>query len=47
LEDNPEFVKNVLKEDIPIYDDERKKIGIQTINNALGDMKWGYLNTKC
>ena len=47
LEDNQTFVKNVLKEDIPIYDDERKKIGTQTINHALGDMKWRYLNTRC
>jgi hypothetical protein len=47
LEDNTEFVKNVLKEDIPRYDEDRKKIGVQTINHALGDMKWKYLNTKC
>ncbi len=47
LENNEKFVNNVLRQDIPIYDDERKKMGTQTINHALGDMKWKYLDTRC
>jgi hypothetical protein len=46
IEDDVIFNKNVLREDIPIYDDERKKVGIQTVYHALNDKKWGYINNK-
>jgi hypothetical protein len=47
IESDPVFVKNVLREDIPIYDDERKKVGTQTISNAIGGKKWEFINKLC
>lgn len=46
IEDDVIFNKNVLREDIPIYDDERKKIGTRTVYQALNNKKWDYINNK-
>lgn len=46
IEDDVIFNKNVLCEDIPIYDGERKKVGTQTVYSALSGKKWSYINNK-
>ncbi len=43
MEDDPVFNKNVLREDIPIYDDERKKVGTQTVYSAISEKKYKFL----
>lgn len=44
IEDDKEFSKNVLRETIPIYDDERKKTGSQTVYSALSSKKHIFIN---
>jgi hypothetical protein len=43
MEDDLVFNKNVLREDIPIYDDERKKVGTQTVYSAISQKKQRFL----
>ena len=43
MEDDPIFNKNVLREDIPIYDDEREKVGTQTVYSAISEKKYKFL----
>jgi hypothetical protein len=43
MEDDLIFNMNVLREDIPIYDEERKKIGTQTVYSAISEKKYKFL----
>jgi len=43
MEDDLIFNMNVLREDIPIYDDERKKVGTQTVYSAISEKKYKFL----
>jgi len=43
MEDDKEFSKNVLRETIPIYNDDREKIGEQTVYSAISQKKQRFL----
>jgi len=43
MEDDLIFNMNVLREDIPIYDEERKKVGTQTVYSAISEKKYKFL----
>jgi hypothetical protein len=44
IESDKEFSKNVLRQDIPILNDDNEKIGTQTIYSALSDKRYKFQN---
>jgi hypothetical protein len=42
--DDKEFSKNVLRQDIPIFNDDDEEIGTQTIYSALSDKRYKFQN---
>jgi hypothetical protein len=44
IEDDKQFANNVLRQTIPIKNDDNKEIGTQTIYSALANKKQIYLN---
>jgi hypothetical protein len=45
MERDARFNKDVLREDIPLYDDERKKIGMGTVYGQISTKRRDYVNT--